>query len=200
MPLESLTLGSFLDRVSEKTPSPGGGAVTAAVGALGAALAHMVVAYSSARVGPADGQPPLADVLHRLSRARGVMLELAEEDAQAYAALSEALRLPKDDPRRSRELPGLARAATQIPMAVMAAAAEVLRLIESLPTRASKHLKSDLAIAAVLSEATARAARWTVSVNVPLLEAEDARQAVAIADKILASARERAHAVEAACV
>jgi len=197
--LESLTFADLLARVGEKTPSPGGGAVTGAVGALAAALAQMVVAFAGAKPESPPVDPPLAEVLHRLERARAVMLELAEEDAQAYAALNAVLRLPKDDPSRARDLPALARTATQIPMAMMAAAAEVLHILEGLPARIGKHLKSDLAIAAVLSEATARAARRTVQVNLPLLPQDDATEAQSTSDQILATASRRARAVETAC-
>ena len=49
MSFTPLTLDQFLDSVAAKTPAPGGGAVASAVGALSAALAGMVVSYSTGK-------------------------------------------------------------------------------------------------------------------------------------------------------
>ncbi len=44
--LTKLTVESFLDEVADRTPTPGGGAVSALAGALACAMARMVAAYS----------------------------------------------------------------------------------------------------------------------------------------------------------
>jgi formiminotetrahydrofolate cyclodeaminase len=167
--LESRSLGDLLEQVAAKTPTPGGGAVACAAGALAAALAHMVVSYSLGKKNLAEHQPILENAAGVLTRARAVFLGLAAEDAEAYGLVNELQRLAEGDPRRRAELAGAIEAAIQAPMAALAAAADLLRLCERLAPRTNRHLRSDLAIAAVLAESTARACVWNVRVNVGLL-------------------------------
>jgi formiminotetrahydrofolate cyclodeaminase len=198
MDLAALPFGELLDRVSSRTPVPGGGAVAASVGALAAALARMALAFSEGRKEFAHAAALHADAAGRLERARWLLLELAAEDAQAYEALHAAMKRPKDDPARAESLAHSARAAVQPPLAVIAACADLLRLFESLAPVTGRFLRSDLAIAAVLAEATARASRWNVEANAPLLGA-DAGEALATADRALAPAAARLRTIESLC-
>jgi formiminotetrahydrofolate cyclodeaminase len=53
---------------------------------------------------------------------------------------------------------------------------EILRLARDLTGKTSAMLASDLAIAAVLAEAGARAAAWNVRINLPLLDDQAVRE------------------------
>lgn len=193
-------LGEFLNRICEKTPSPGGGAVASAAGALGAALAKMVVAYSLGKKNLAEHQPALERAGEALGRTIQMLLQLAEEDAAAYAMVNELSRLPETDPRRIQDYPAAVEAAVQAPRAVVAVCCDLLRLLESLTTTSNRHLRSDLAIAAILAEAAAKGGWWNVSVNLPLLQ-DESRRAVLRAEcqKLLADAATRRVHIESAC-
>lgn len=176
MSFTTLTLDGFLDQVASKTPAPGGGAVASAVGALSAALAGMVVAYSTGKKNLAAHEPLLQDAAKRLARAREIMMTLADEDAQAYSIVNELGKLPETDARRLAEHGPALLAAAQIPLAVVAASVELLRLFAELGDKTNRYLRSDLGIAAVLAEATARSSAWNVAINAAQLpEADRAR-------------------------
>lgn len=201
MPLSDNLFGAFLDDVAAKTPAPGGGAVVGAVGALSAALAGMVVSYSVGRKSLTEHQAELEASVALLVRARNLMLALVEEDQRAYALMNELQRLPSEDPRRAAELPGIAVSATQVPLMVMAAGTDLLRHFERLAGISNRYLRSDLAIAAVLAEGVVRSGAWNVRINLPLLKelgllGEQGEEA----DRLVATARECAARVEAACV
>lgn len=201
MPLTDQLFGTFLDDVAAKTPAPGGGAVVGAVGALAAALAGMVVSYSVGKKSLAEHQPELEASVALLARARALMLTLVEEDQSAYALMNELQRLPPEDPRRAAQLPGVAVAATQVPLMVMAAGTDLLRHFERLASISNRFLRSDLAIAGVLAEAVVRAGAWNVRINLPLLaELGVMKDQAAEADRLVATARECAARLEAACV
>ncbi len=171
-----------------------------ATGALGAALAHMVVSYSLGKKSLAEHQPALEHAARALTTARAVLLELAEEDAEAYAAVNALLKLPDPDPRRARELPAAAERAVQVPMAAIATCVSLARLCEQLCPMTNRHLASDLAIAALLADAGARAAEWNVRVNLTLLAEPARREAVrAESGKMLADAAAAANATQRAC-
>ncbi len=173
-----LKFSDLLGAIAAKSPAPGGGAVACATGALAAALAGMVVAYSLGKKNLAPHQPALEKAAAALATARAMFLELADEDAAAYAAVNDLQKLPEADPRPAREMPAAADRAVQIPMAALAAATNMLRLLEELAPITNRHLRSDLAIAAVLAEAAARAADWNVRVNAPLLSDQPRRESV----------------------
>jgi len=199
MPLADDTLEKLLDDIAARSPAPGGGAVVSIVGAVASALAQMVVNYSIGRKSLAPHEPALRDALAALDRARALLLELAQEDMAAYAALNETQRLPESDPRRARDLPALALAASRIPLAVVAACSDTLRRLEDLAPITNPHLRSDLAIAAVLADAAARAGRWNVAINAPLLPPDEARALLAEADSLLRTSAERLARIQSAC-
>jgi len=170
MALTDIAFGELLEQVAAKSPAPGGGAVTAAVAALGVSLAQMSLAYSMGKKSLAAHQGELERVSAKLQSARAVLLELAEEDARAFEAVGSLMRLEKDDPRRKREMPGAALAAINAPRGTIAVCSDVLRALEGLSGKTNPNLRSDLAIAAELLETAARSSRWNVELNVPLLE------------------------------
>lgn len=192
-------LSDFLQSIASKTPTPGGGAVASTVGALAAALAQMVVAYSVGKKNLAQHEPTLQSSLKTLERARAVLLQLADEDAAAYGTVNELSKLPETDPRRA-VLPAAIAASVQVPLAVIAAAVDLLRHFQQLTPITNKQLKSDLAIAAVLADAAARASRWNVHVNVAFLPDPATRDAsTQAAEGLLAESKRLCAAVEAAC-
>ena len=157
-----------MQNVGDKCPTPGGGAVASAVGALAAALGRMVVSYSIGKKNLEEHQPLLIAANARLERAAAVMLELADEDAAAYGAVNELSRLDASDPRRA-ELAAAQQASVQVPLMVAAAAVDLLRLFEQLAGTTNRHLRSDLGIAAVLARATVEASAWNVLINLGTL-------------------------------
>jgi formiminotetrahydrofolate cyclodeaminase len=159
------TFAEYLERIAAKTPTPGGGAVVSSVGAMSAALAGMVVAYSIGKKSLAAHEGFLADAQKRLTRARTLMLDLAKEDEAAYGLVNELMRLPERDARREREMPGAVAAAVAVPMAVAAGAVDLLRLYVDLAGKTNPMLRSDLGIAAELALATATGSQWNVRIN-----------------------------------
>jgi len=199
MVFESMTLREFLGQMAAKTPTPGGGAAASAVGALAAALAQMVVAYSVGKKALAAHEPALLEATEYLTRARGLLLALADEDAAAYGAVNELSRLPEGDPRRREELPAAQAAAVGVPMATMAAGLDLLRRFEPLAAMTNRHLRSDLAIAAILAQACCESSRWNVRVNVGSLGDEQQAAASTQAAGMEAAACELRSRIEAAC-
>jgi len=82
--IDDYSLEELLEAIAARTPAPGGGAVASCIGALGAALASMVVAYSIRHRKLADHQEELQVAARRLMSARTLLLSLADEDAAAY--------------------------------------------------------------------------------------------------------------------
>lgn len=190
------SVSGFLDRVAERAPTPGGGSVAAAAGALSAALGRMVAAYSTPKNQTAT--PAMADIAERLRRTDSILRELIDADAAAYQGMTAARKAAKSDPVSLPNYDAAVLTAVGVPMQIAAAAAETLVVLEQLAPHANPHLFSDLGVSAVLAGATARAARFMVNVNLPELSDVAQRERLrADIDRIVDQAEFRTSRLEA---
>src|SRR5882672_8189200 len=88
------TIAQFIEAAAAKKPTPGGGSVTALVGALAASMGEMVLNYSIGKKELAAYEGELKPALAELHRARQMMLQLMVEDQAAYEAMTAARKLP----------------------------------------------------------------------------------------------------------
>jgi formiminotetrahydrofolate cyclodeaminase len=177
MTIEQQTISDFLEAVASREPTPGGGAVASIIAALAAALGQMVVNFSVGKKRLSEFDAVHQQALKSLQEHRMRALHLAEEDARAYQRLSKLLKMDKADPRRVSELSQAVEAAINAPHALLHVCMEMLRVLADLSGKTSRALDSDLAMAAILSEAGARSAVWNVRINLPLLEDASVRAA-----------------------
>jgi formiminotetrahydrofolate cyclodeaminase len=169
------TLREFCLGLASRTPTPGGGAVAAVTAAHAAGLIAMVVAYSRGKRVFAEFEEEGEAIETSLRLAIERALAAARADADAYAALNALGTLPADDPRRLAGFAAAVEAAIAAPMLVVTLAGELAARTRDLAGRTAKALDSDLAIAADLALAAARAAAWNVRVNLPSLATEEER-------------------------
>jgi formiminotetrahydrofolate cyclodeaminase len=162
------TIETFLAQLAARVPAPGGGATAALHAAQAAALVAMVARYSdSARY--ADRAEEIATITATADRLRENALGLAEEDAAAFTAVTEAYRLPKgtgdEAAARSAGIATALVAAANVPAMVIAVAEQVLGLAEQLLPIGNRNVISDVAAAAEAARAAATTARVNVEIN-----------------------------------
>ncbi len=172
--LRAMTVGAYLDRLAAAEPVPGGGAVAGLALAQAAALGSMVVGYAIGKARYASHDATHRAALEALGLARGRAVDLAEEDARAYAALNALWRLPKDDPARAG-FDAAVLAAIAAPESTLALAAETVDALARLVGTTSAALASDLRIAFDLVATAAQAAIENVRINLPSVADEAAR-------------------------
>ena len=175
-PLGELRLKQLLDRLGAKSPVPGGGSVAGITNGLAAGLGSMVVAYSLGKASLSEHQSMLEAVATQLSDLRSRSLTQADADAAAYRELNTLWKLDKSDPARVAGFATAVNGAIDAPGAIMETARDVLACLQQLPGRSAPHLSSDLAIAVELACTAGRAAERNVSVNLPLVEDDSARE------------------------
>jgi formiminotetrahydrofolate cyclodeaminase len=162
----ALPIDDFLDQVAGRTPTPGGGSVTAAAGALSCALARMVAAYSVPKKADLPVRPQVESAADRCDHADKLLRGLIIQDAEAYERMTTAAKAAREDASARAAHQEAVLAAISVPMEMAALASDVLIIMDEFKAAASWYLLSDLGVAAVLAQATARAAWYSVRVNV----------------------------------
>jgi formiminotetrahydrofolate cyclodeaminase len=153
-----MKLSDFLQKVASKTPTPGGGSVSAVVGSLGAALGVMTARYSDA-----------SEAEHALEGVKEAFLPIADQDAEAYGQVNRAQALPKgndEEKKRRKEALQIALSeAAEVPLRGMLQAVRGLEALADLAPRCNKNLTSDLAGAARFLESALLGCAENVKVN-----------------------------------
>ncbi len=181
-PVADQRLGLFLEALASEQPVPGGGAAAAVSAALAASLTAMVVRLSLDRPKYADYADLHQEAVAASDATRLRFLQLADEDAAAYAAYRAARSLPRetDAEKDAREAAtrDAARVATKVPLEVVRVCQAQAELVERCAGRTNLYVASDLEVAALLLDSAARAAAANVRVNLPSLGDEGYASAV----------------------
>ena len=181
MALADRTLAEVLELVAAREPAPGGGSAAAWAGAIAAALTEMAAAFAV----DADDAAATGD---RAGELRARLLELADEDIDSYTPVLAALALERSDPDRPARVRAALSAAADVPLAIASAAAEVAELAAAAAQAGSRHLVGDATAAAVLAEASTRAAIRLAELNLNELRPDPRLdQAAALGDRAWAA-------------
>lgn len=199
---EEKSTGEFAEEVASGDPAPGGGAAAAQAAALGAALGEMIGNLTAGREKYSDVEQEVRDALGDLKPLRA-RLEIASlDDAESFAAVMEARRMPQttEDERLARqsEIEAALKGAATVPLEVAGVSVQVLELLETLAEIGNPNALSDAATGAQLALAAVVAARYNVLVNTAEIEDEEFTQEHrSRADDLLERAKEIAARVEA---
>src|SRR5438067_2927919 len=167
--VEGPTLDGWLEELAGGAPVPGGGSAAAVAGALAAALVAMVARLTTGRKADAGVQERVAAILAEGDALRAQLRRLVDEDAPGYARVTEAYRLPKDDPRRTRAADEALVGAAQTPLAMARGAARLVGLAREIGTIGNRNAHSDAMVAEALARAALSGAVENVRVNVASL-------------------------------
>ena len=168
------SIAGYAARLAARTPTPGGGSAAGVVGALGAALGQMVLAYS---YGPKAPDPELEALHGRLGEARARFLQLAEDDSRSYEGVRDARRALKEapaDPSRAGAVVAALRSAASVPLATARLAGESAAALAAVQRRTRPALSSDLVTSLALFRAAVQGALANVGVNLTDLRATGA--------------------------
>lgn len=152
----------FLDQLAARTPTPGGGGAAAVTGAMAAGLVAMAARFSATRLPDAGELADQADELRRR------LAQLADMDARAYAAVLEALRLPRETSQREVQRQEALLGAALVPLEIAGIGARVAVMAAGLAEAGNPNLRGDAVTGAVLAAASARSAACLVDINVGL--------------------------------
>lgn len=163
--LRDETIGGFLGSLAARTPVPGGGATAALHAAQAAALLGMTARYSDGAEN-AEHADMIAMIIAEADRLREASADLIAIDGEAFGAVAEAYRLPKDtDEQRATRSTAIAAAmvtASSPPAALIGIGTRLLELAELLQPVVNRTVAGDVAAAVQ----AVRAAVVTSQVNI----------------------------------
>lgn len=167
-------VSTFLDQLSSREPTPGGGGAAALSGAMGAALVSMVCNLTIGKPRYADVEPAMRDTLDRAEALRHELQQLAEDDVQVFNRLTAAYKLPRvtdaDTAIRRDAIQSALRRATEVPMRIARAAAAILPLCPLVAEQGNSQAVSDVGVAVHLAHAAVRSTLLNVAINLRTLE------------------------------
>lgn len=170
------SVAQFLDALGSAAPAPGGGAGSALAGALGAALVQMAANLTLGKKKFADVQEQARAAIDAAGDQRARLAALVQADADAFAAVSQAYRLPQADgaqqAHRSEAIQASLVGAANVPQRIARASADVLTTAEQFAPHANPNVVSDVVVGAELAYAALCGAAINVEVNAALMDDE----------------------------
>ncbi len=179
--IKDLTVSTFLEELSSKKPTPGGGGAAALGGAQGVALGEMVINLTLGKKKYADVEEEMQLLLVRLEEIRAEFLRLADEDARVFAPLAAAYGLPsgteEEKKHKEKVLETHLLAASLVPKAVMEQAVEAIKIMDILAHKGSRLAVSDVGVGVSFLRTALLGAKMNVSINTKFMkQRETARQ------------------------
>lgn len=168
--LVRMDLRSFADETASESVAPGGGSISAYVGALGAALGTMVANLSSHKAGWDERWEEFSDWAEKGQKLKDELLALVDEDTAAFNAIMAAFALPKgtdaEKAARSAAIQAATRRAIEVPFRVMQLAGDALPLAVAMAEKGNPNSVSDAGVGALCARAAVQGAYLNVRINV----------------------------------
>ena len=155
----------FTEALASKAAVPGGGGASALVGAIGIALGDMVGELTVGKKKYADVEEDVRALMARAQELRVRLLSCVNKDAEAFAPLSRAYGIPKDDPTRDDVMEKCLRRAAAAPLEILDLCCEAIDLQREFAAKGSVLAVSDAATGVVFCWSAMYGAAVNVKVN-----------------------------------
>jgi glutamate formiminotransferase/formiminotetrahydrofolate cyclodeaminase len=198
--LINMTMSEFADETASESPAPGGGSISAYVGALGAALATMVANLSSHKPGWDDKWEEFSNFAEEGQKIKDELVQLLEEDTNAFNKVMDAFGLPKDTDEqkniRRQAIEEATRYATEIPYRTMKTATMAIPLCKKMAEIGNPNSISDAGVGAICCLTAIKGAYLNVLINVAGLKDKSwADNILSDASQILENAQNEVNAI-----
>jgi glutamate formiminotransferase/formiminotetrahydrofolate cyclodeaminase len=183
-----MTLKGFADETASESPAPGGGSISAYMGALGAALGTMVANLSAHKRGWDDRWKEFSDWAEKGQAVMQELVALVDEDTAAFDKIMNAFGLPKGtDEEKAARAAAIEEAtlyATQVPLRTMKASFRAFEIARAMASEGNPNSVSDAGVGALAARSAVLGAELNVKINAAGLKDRTA------ADKLVAEAAE----------
>ncbi|MFN8337391.1 MAG: glutamate formimidoyltransferase [Saprospiraceae bacterium] len=188
------TLVEFANETASESPAPGGGSISAYVGALGVSLGTMVANLSSHKVGWDDRIDFFSDHAVKGQALKDQLLSLVDADTQAFNKIMDALKMPKatenEKEARKAAMHSATIGAIEVPLKVMNVAFESMELLRQMAENGNPNSVSDAGVGALCARTAVEGAALNVRINCSGFDDVDfVNEALSKADSTLIQAK-----------
>lgn len=184
--LVDMTCKEFADETASESPAPGGGSISAYMGALAAALGTMVANLSAHKAGWDDRWEEFSNVAEQGRSIVDRLIHLVDEDTEAFNKIMDVFAMLKGTPEekaaRAKALEEATLFATQVPLQTMKTSYEAFDILEAMASKGNPASVSDAGVGALAARSAVLGAYLNVKINAAGLKNRE------VADKILAEA------------
>lgn len=175
--LVDMDLREFSNETASESPAPGGGSISAYVGALGVSLGTMVANLSSHKRGWDEYWEKYSNWAEKGQQYKDELLFLVDEDTRAFNKIMDSFRLPKktDEEKQARKeaIENASQYAMEIPFRVMKTAFESMEVMKAMAEEGNPNSVSDAGVGALCATAAVRGAFMNVRINASGIEDKD---------------------------
>lgn len=194
--LVDMTCRAFADETASESPAPGGGSISAYMGALGAALGTMVANLSAHKPGWDDQWEYFSDFAVKGRDIQERLMHLVDEDTEAFNRIMAVFSMPKSTPEekaaRAEALEAATIHAAEVPLKTMKTAFEAFDLLEAMAREGNPNSVSDVGVGALAVRSAILGAQLNVRINAAGIKDKTVAQALLDdADEIAAYASSR---------
>ncbi len=172
--LVDMTCTGFANETASESPAPGGGSISAYMGALGAALGTMVANLSSHKPGWDDKWAYFSDWAEKGQIVKDQLLALVDEDTNAFNVIMNAFGMPKGTPEekaaRSQAIQDATKYATEVPMRTIETSFKVFEICEAMINKGNPNSVSDAGVGVLCARAAIHGAYLNVKINASSLQ------------------------------
>lgn len=192
--LIDMTCKGFAEETASESPAPGGGSISAYMGALGAALGTMVANLSSHKAGWDERWEYFSNWAEQGQQIMNELLHLVDEDTAAFNKIMDVFAMPKGtDEEKAARAAALQEAtlyATQVPLQTVKTVARVFPLVKAMAEEGNPNSVSDAGVGALAARSAVMGAVLNVKINAGgLKDRAVAEQLVKEAEEIAAMAQ-----------
>lgn len=167
--LVDMTCKGFADETASESPAPGGGSISAYMGALAAALGTMVANLSAHKAGWDDCWEEFSDVAEKGREIQDRLIALVDEDTEAFNKIMDVFAMPKktdaEKAARKEALEVATLYATEVPLRTMKASFETFDILETMADKGNPASVSDAGVGALAARAAVNGAYLNVKIN-----------------------------------
>ncbi|MBK9214796.1 MAG: glutamate formimidoyltransferase [Chloracidobacterium sp.] len=167
--LVDMTCRGFAEETASESPAPGGGSISAYLGALGASLATMVANLSSHKAGWDDRWEEFSDWAVKGQAIKDDLLRLVDEDTEAFNRVMAAFGLPKgsdeEKAARTEAIQAATKYATEVPFRTMERTMDAFEIISAMAEHGNPNSVSDAGVGALCARSAVMGAYLNVKIN-----------------------------------
>lgn len=171
--LIKMDLVAFADETASESPAPGGGSISAYIGALGISLGTMVANLSAHKPGWDERWKEFSDWAEKGQHYKNELLKLVDEDTNAFNKIMIAFGLPKatDEEKKIRTaaIQDATKYATEVPFKVMQLAYDSMQVIKAMAETGNPNSASDAGVGALCARSAVMGAFLNVKINAATL-------------------------------